>query len=84
MSLLHLTVGLAFWQLLALVLLGTCLDTPGMTARQSLVPEPVERARMPVERATSVLQAIEGSSDLLDPPHEANFVEETPSRHSGA
>jgi MFS family permease len=64
----HLTVGLAFWQLLALVLLGTCLDTPGMTARQSLVPELADRARMPVERANSALQAIEGSSDLLGPP----------------
>src|SRR5687767_6331705 len=34
--LLHLTVGLAFWQLLALVFLGALLDTPGWTARRSL------------------------------------------------
>jgi MFS family permease len=66
--LLYLTVGLAFWQLLVLVLLGTCLDTPGMTARQSLIPDLAGRARMPVERANSALQAIEGSSDLLGPP----------------
>ena len=66
--LLYLTVGLAFWQLIVLVLLGTCLDTPGMTARQSLIPDLAGRARMPVERANSALQAIEGSSDLLGPP----------------
>jgi MFS family permease len=66
--LLYLTVGLAFWQLLVLVLLGTCLDTPGMTARQSLIPDLAGRAGMPVERANSALQAIESSSDLLGPP----------------
>ena len=66
--LLYLTVGLAFWQLLVLVLLGTCLDTPGMTARQSLIPDLADRAGMPVERANSALQAIESSSDLLGPP----------------
>jgi MFS family permease len=66
--LLYLTVGLAFWQLIVLVLLGTCLDTPGMTAHQSLIPDLAGRARMPVERANSALQAIEGSSDLLGPP----------------
>ena len=66
--LLYLTVGLAFWQFLVLVLLGTCLDTPGMTARQSLIPDLAGRAGMPVERANSALQAIESSSDLLGPP----------------
>jgi len=66
--LLYLTVGLAFWQLLVLVLLGTCLDTPGMTARQSLIPDLAGRAGMPVERANSALQAIESLSDLLGPP----------------
>lgn len=66
--LLHLTVGLDFWQLLVLVLLGTCLDTPGMTARLSLIPDLAGRAGMPVERANSAFQAIEGSSDLLGPP----------------
>ncbi|MDQ3547820.1 MAG: MFS transporter, partial [Chloroflexota bacterium] len=37
--LLHTTIGLAFWQLLLLVLLGTVLDAPGRTARQSLFPD---------------------------------------------
>jgi MFS family permease len=79
--LLYLTVGLAFWQLLVLVLLGTCLDTPGMTARQSLIPDLADRARMPVERANSALQTIESSSDLLGTaargrPHRAPRAEQ--------
>jgi len=66
--LLYHTVGLAFWQLLALVFLGAFLDTPGMTARQSLVPDLSRMAGMPVERANSALQAIERSSFLFGPP----------------
>ncbi|HEX5808607.1 MAG TPA: MFS transporter, partial [Anaerolineales bacterium] len=48
--LLYFTVGLEFWQLLALVFLGALLDTPGGTARAALLPELAEQARMPIER----------------------------------
>jgi len=41
-----------------LVLLGTCLDTPGMTARQSLIPDLAGRARMPVERPILIGMAV--------------------------
>ena len=51
--LLYHTVGLLFWQLLALVLLGGFLDAPGHTARQSLVPDLAGRAGMGIERANS-------------------------------
>src|SRR3712207_6639057 len=37
--LIHLTVGLEFWQLLVLVFLGGLLDTPGGTARESMLPD---------------------------------------------
>ena len=37
--LLYYTVGLAFWQLLALVFLGNLLAVPGLTARRALLPE---------------------------------------------
>lgn len=66
--LLHHTVGLAFWQLLVLVFLGAFLDTPGLTARQSLIPDLSRMAGVPAERANSAVQAIERSSLLFGPP----------------
>lgn len=66
--LLHVTIGLAFWQLLALTFLSALLDAPGMTARQSMIPDLARRAGMPVERATAALESIERMSQLLGPP----------------
>src|SRR5512134_1376280 len=37
--LLHSTVGIELWQLMALVFLGALLDAPGTTARQALFPD---------------------------------------------
>ncbi len=53
--LLHLTIGLPFWALLVLVLLGAALDSPGNTARQAILPEIAELAAMPLERANSII-----------------------------
>src|SRR5215203_2079955 len=64
----HLTIGLAFWQLLVLVFLGGFLDAPGHTARQSLVPDLAGRAGMRIERANSAFQGIQHASFLLGPP----------------
>jgi MFS family permease len=55
---LHLTVGIEFWQLVVLVFLGALLDAPGMTARESLVPDLAELAGMRLERATGIVQGI--------------------------
>jgi MFS family permease len=66
--LLHHTIGLSFWQLLALVLLGGFLDAPGHTARQSLVPDLAGRAGMGIERANAAFQGIQHASFLLGPP----------------
>jgi len=66
--LLYHTIGLAFWQLLVLVLLGGFLDAPGHTARQSLVPDLAGRARMRIERANSAFQGIQFASFLVGPP----------------
>src|SRR5215212_4182709 len=66
--LLHHTVGLAFWQLLALVFLGGFLDAPGHTARQSLVPDLAGRAGIGIERADSAFQGIQHTSFLCGPP----------------
>lgn len=66
--LLYHTVGLAFWQLLALSFLGNLFNTPGNTARQSLVPEIATLARMRLERANSFVQTVPRVATLLGPP----------------
>jgi MFS family permease len=66
--LLYTTVGLSFWQLLVLVFLGALLDTPGGTARQSLVPDLAERAGMRLERINSASQMIFSFSRIAGPP----------------
>ena len=66
--LLHLTVGLAFWQLLALVFLGNLLDAPGSSARSAMVPELAEAAGMSLEQATSTAEAISRATRMLGAP----------------
>src|SRR5688572_7408219 len=46
--LLHTTVGIELWQLMALVFVGALLDAPGATARAALFPDVVELARVPM------------------------------------
>jgi MFS family permease len=65
---LHLTVGIELWQLFALVFLGALLDAPGATARRALLPDLVELAGMPMERATSITQAIRQGAFLVGAP----------------
>lgn len=64
----HETIGLAFWQLLTLVFLSALLDIPGMTARQSLLPELVERAGMQLERANAIYSLTRRTAGLIGPP----------------
>jgi MFS family permease len=64
---LHHSVGLPLWALLALVFLGAILDTPGNTARRSMIPELASRAGMPIERATSLFESSHGTVSLLGP-----------------
>lgn len=66
--LLHLTIGLAFWQLVVLVFLGAVLDAPGNTARMAIVPELAEWTGVSLERANSAAQSIRSGSVLLGPP----------------
>jgi MFS family permease len=65
--LLHLTVGLNLWALLALVFLGTLLDAPGQTARMSLLPDVADEAGMPPERANSAFQTVQRASTMIGP-----------------
>ena len=66
--LLHFTIGLQFWQLMALVFLGALLDSPGGTARAALLPELARQAGMPIERATSLTHVIERGARLIGAP----------------
>jgi MFS family permease len=51
--LLHATVGIAYWQLIVLVVLGSLLDGPGRTARQAIYPDIVQRTDIGAERANT-------------------------------
>lgn len=66
--LLYHTIGLDFWQLLALVFLGAILDIPGRTARSSLFPDLAERAGMELDRANSINQIAYRIAGLAGPP----------------
>lgn len=66
--LLYFTVGLEFWQLIALVFLGSILDTPGGAARKSMLPELAREADMPIERANSAIASIPRFAQFLGPP----------------
>lgn len=66
--LLYYTVGLEFWQLLALVFLGALLDAPGATARSSLLPDLAELADIRLERVTAWDDGISRASRLLGAP----------------
>jgi MFS family permease len=66
--LLHSTVGIELWQLMALVFLGALLDAPGATARQALFPDLVELAGVRMERASGIRGAIQNGSFLVGGP----------------
>lgn len=66
--LLHSTIGLQFWQLLALVFLGAFFDGPGITARQALFPELVHQAGMPFERANADYNTTRRIATVLGQP----------------
>ena len=66
--LLYLTVGLAFWQLLALVFIGAILDIPGLTARRAMLPELTRDAGLRLEQVNSAFEGVQYLSMLVGPP----------------
>jgi len=64
---LHATVGLAYWELLALVFLRGLVTTPGVAARQTLVGELAEAAGLRREAVNSSYQVVFRSSFLIGP-----------------
>ncbi|HEX9014109.1 MAG TPA: MFS transporter, partial [Anaerolineaceae bacterium] len=66
--LLYMFGGLQYWQLLALVFAGNFLDAPGTTARESLIPDLAEKAGVSLERASSLIQAVERGARMVGAP----------------
>jgi MFS family permease len=65
--LLYYTTGITFWQLLFFVFLRATFDTPGFTARHSMMPDIAELAGIRLERANSIVQTLMQSAMLLAP-----------------
>jgi len=65
--LLHGTVGLAFWQLVLLIVAGALLDAPGAAAREGLLPNLAAHAGLRLERVNAVAQALWRVAGLLGP-----------------
>lgn len=58
---------LSFWLLQVLVFLGALLDAPGVTARDSMLPE-LATDRVPIERLASIRQVIDRGASLIGAP----------------
>ncbi|MBT0773884.1 MFS transporter [Kineosporia sp. J2-2] len=65
---LHITVGLPLWVVLALLFTGSLIDAPGQTARRALLPEVAAEAGVPLERAVGWMEATERGARLLGAP----------------
>lgn len=66
--LLYQTVGLAFWQLLALVFLGALLDAPGNSARYAMLPELATAAGIDLDRATALNDLVNRATTMVGAP----------------
>ncbi len=66
--LLHVTVGIRFWELCVLVALVGVVRAPGSTARQVLLPQLVALAGTPIERATSAYDGVSRGAQMLGAP----------------
>jgi MFS family permease len=65
---LFLTTGLSYGLLLALLFVRWLSATPGDTAREALIPDLVERARIPMERATAAYDAAYRGAKMIGAP----------------
>ncbi len=66
--LLYHTIGLAFWQLLALVFVGGLLRSPADTARFAMVPDLAALAQMRLERANAWMDGVRRLANFLGGP----------------
>lgn len=68
------TVGLAFWQLLVLVFIGGLFKSPGATARNVLLPDLADMAKMRRERANSIADGVSRISNFIGAPLAALLI----------
>lgn len=66
--LLDMTIGIQFWQLLALVFAGALFDSPGGTARSAMYPDLANLGGVSLERANSLTSISQNLNNLLIPP----------------
>lgn len=66
--LLYHTIGLVFWQLLALVFIGGLLRSPADTARGAMVPDLAKLAHMRLERANAWNDGVRRAANFLGAP----------------
>ena len=66
--LLYNTGGLAFWQLLVFVLLGSMLSIPGVTARRALLPELARLGDVRLDRVNAILEGNQHLALFIGPP----------------
>ncbi|SFF63499.1 Major Facilitator Superfamily protein [Actinacidiphila alni] len=66
--LLHLTVGLRYWELLVLVGVSGLFHAPGETAREVLMPRLAERAGTTIARASSAYESASRGARMLGAP----------------
>ena len=66
--------GLNFWWFVALGLLGAVGDIPGMTARDALLPEVVERDGVDLQRFMGLSQSLDSLTTIIGPALAALFI----------
>ena len=66
--------GLNFWWFVALGLLGSVGDIPGMTARDALLPEVVERDGADLQRFMGLSQSLDSLTAIVGPALAALFI----------
>jgi len=59
--------SLAFWELLLLIFLANVLNTPGSTARQSILPDLAEVGGITLERISAINEAVGNVAGLAGP-----------------
>ncbi len=66
--------GLNFWWFVAFGLLGSVGDIPGMTARDALLPEVVERDGVDLQRFMGLSQSLDSLTTIIGPALAALFI----------
>ena len=59
--------SLTFWPLAALAVLGATFDPAGISAREAMLPEAAAAARLGLERANGIHEAVWGGAYLIGP-----------------